>query len=339
MLPRIGNYIIAAIIAVSFPANAEIIFSTGAGSTFVYPLLSIWSRDYSVEAGNKLVYESVGSGAGITQIKAAKVDFGASDMPLKPEELDQAGLGQFPVVIGGVVPVVNLDGVGPGQMHFTGPLLADIYLGKITKWNDPQIKALNPEIALPNEQIIVAHRTDGSGTTFNWVNYFSKVSPEWKEKVGEGTTVAWPVGVGAKGNEGVTLFVLKNKFSIGYVDYAYVQANKMIYGLVQNKAGHFVQPNTESFQAAAANADWKSAKDFYLVLTDASEENAYPVTATTFILMYKHPKNAVRTKAALDFFKWGLKFGQRQAKTLNYVPLPLSLVQSIERYWATEFDL
>lgn len=331
--------IAAAFAAISFSNIAMSAEITGAGSTFVYPIISKWSADYNNKTGEKLNYQSIGSGGGIAQIKAATVDFGASDMPLKPEELEQAGLGQFPLVIGGVVPVVNIDGVTAGQMHFTGPLLANIYLGKVTKWNDPEIKAINPTIALPDEPITVVHRSDGSGTTFNWVNYLSKVSPEWKEKVGEGTSVAWPTGVGGKGNEGVAAYVNRIKNSIGYVEYAYVLQNKMVYGAVKNKAGNFIKPDIESFQAAAATADWKLAKDFFLVMTDAPGDKAYPVTATVFMLMYKQPKDLARSKAALDFFKWSLESGQEQATSLDYVPLPTPLIQQIEGYWTAEFKM
>ena len=329
---------IAAVVAagafVGGSASAEEI--TGAGSTFVYPILSKWSSDYSEKTGDKVNYQSIGSGGGIAQIKAATVDFGASDKPLTPDELSQAGLGQFPVVIGGVVPVVNLPGVKPGQLRFTGALLADIFLGKVANWSAPDIKALNPGVTLPDAKITVVHRSDGSGTTFNWVNYLSKVSPEWKTKVGEGTSVAWPVGVGGKGNEGVAAYVDRIKNSIGYVEYAYVLQNKMVYGSVKNRAGQFVEPKAESFQAAAASADWKNAKDFYLVMTDAPGDAAYPVAATTFVMMYKTPKNAPRSKAALKFFQWALDSGQAQAKSLAYVPLPAPLVKQIEAYWQHE---
>jgi len=310
---------------------------TGAGSTFVYPILSKWSADYNVKTGDKVNYQSIGSGGGIAQIKAATVDFGASDMPMKPEELSELGMGQFPLVIGGVVPVVNIEGIKPGDIKFTGPLLADIYLGKVQSWSDPEIKKINPDLKLPDTKITVVHRSDGSGTTFNWVNYLSKVSPDWKGKVGEGTSVPWPTGVGGKGNEGVAAYVNRIKGSIGYVEYAYVLQNKMTFGLVQNKAGKFTKPDLESFQAAAATADWKNAKDFYLVMTDAPGEKAYPVTATVFIIMYKQPKDAARSSAALTFFKWALDDGQKQAESLDYVPLPPALAQQIESYWRAEF--
>jgi len=336
----LASLALAATLGVSIqgqPAQAEEI--TGAGSTFVYPILSKWSADYNSKTGDKLNYQSIGSGGGIAQIKAATVDFGASDMPMKSDDLSQLGMGQFPLVIGGVVSVVNIDGVQPGQIRFTGPLLADIYLGKVKNWSDPAIKKVNPDLKLPDAAISVVHRSDGSGTTFNWVNYLSKVSPEWKTAVGEGTSVSWPVGVGGKGNEGVAAYVNRIKNSIGYVEYAYVLQNKMTYGLLQNKAGKFVQPNESAFQAAAASADWKTAKDFYLVMTDAPGEKAYPVTATTFAIMYKQPKDAARSKAAFAFFKWALEGGQKQAEDLAYVPLPAALVQQIEEYWKAEFKM
>nr|WP_233884894.1 phosphate ABC transporter substrate-binding protein PstS [Paraburkholderia flagellata] len=310
---------------------------TGAGSTFVYPVLSKWSSDYNQASGNKVNYQSIGSGGGIAQIKAATVDFGATDMPLSVAELKNRYMGQFPSVIGGVVPVVNIDGVAPGKLRFTGPLLADIYLGKITKWNDPAVVKINPDLKLPDANITVVHRSDGSGTTFNWVNYLSKVSPEWKDKVGEGTSVSWPVGVGGKGNEGVAAYVGRLKNSLGYVEYAYVLQNKLTYAAVQNKAGNFIEPSAKSFQAAAATADWSKAEDFDLVMTDASGPDSYPITATTFIVMYKLPKNAAQSKATLDFFRWALEKGQAQAQSLDYVPLPDALVKQIESYWSKNF--
>ncbi|MDT8840189.1 phosphate ABC transporter substrate-binding protein PstS [Paraburkholderia fungorum] len=326
-----------AVVAATFAVAAHAAEITGAGSTFVYPILSKWSSDYNQSSGNKVNYQSIGSGGGIAQIKAATVDFGASDMPMSVEDLKAKEMGQFPSVIGGVVPVVNIEGVTPGKIRFTGPLLADIYLGKIKKWDDPAIAKVNPGLKLPDANITVVHRSDGSGTTFNWVNYLSKVSPEWKGKVGEGTSVAWPTGVGGKGNEGVAAYVNRLKNSIGYVEYAYVLQNKMTYGSIQNKAGNFVEPDAKSFQAAAATADWSKAQDFDLVMTDAAGPDAYPVTATTFIIMYKQPKNAAQSKAAIEFFKWALEKGQQQAQSLDYVPLPDALVKQIEAYWSTNF--
>ena len=311
---------------------------TGAGSTFVSPILFKWAADYRTKTGEGVNYQSIGSGAGITQIKARAVEFGATDMPLTPDELEKLGLAQFPLVIGGVVPVVNLEGIKPGEMRFTGPLLADIYLGKVKIWNDRAIQALNPDIKLPAAPIVVAHRLDGSGTTFNWVNYLAKVSPEWKEKVGEGTSVDWPIGLAGKGNEGVTVFVGQTKGAIGYVEYAFAVKSKLIYGLVQNSAGQFVAPNPASFQAAAAGAAWDKATDFYLIMTDAPGEKAYPITATSFVLMPRQPKNPDAAMRALAFFKWALESGQKQAESLDYVPLPNDLVQRVEDYWKVQFS-
>ena len=311
---------------------------TGAGATFIYPLLSKWSDDYNKATGARINYQSIGSGGGIAQIKAATVDFGSSDKPLSPEELAAAGLAQFPSAIGGVVPVVNLDGIEPGQLRLTGPVIADIFLGKIGKWNDPAIAALNPGVILPDVKMNVVHRSDGSGTTFNWVNYLAKVSPEWKTKVGEGTSVNWPAGIGGKGNEGVAAYVKQIKGSIGYVELAYATETGMSYTSMQNADGNWVQPSAESFQAAAASADWVNAKDFSLVITNAPGAGSWPVAATNFILMYKQPKNAKRSQAAIDFFKWSLENGQAQAAELHYVPLPKPLVDQVEAYWAAEIN-
>ncbi len=312
---------------------------TGAGATFIYPILSKWSDTYNNKTGNKINYQSIGSGGGIAQIKAGTVIFGSSDKPLDPKELDDAGLAQFPSVIGGVVPVVNIEGVEAGKIRFTGPLLADIYQGKITTWNDPAIAQVNPDVRLGDGKITVVHRSDGSGTTFNFVNYLSKVSPEWKSKVGEGTSVSWPVGVGGKGNEGVAAYVKQIKGSIGYVELAYALQNKMTYAAVQNAAGKFIQPTMESFQAAAASADWKNSQDFFLVITNAPGENSWPITATNFILVYKQPKDSAGTKAALDFFKWAYAEGGKQAEELDYVPLPKGLTDQIEAYWQAQIKL
>jgi phosphate transport system substrate-binding protein len=312
---------------------------TGAGATFIYPLLSRWSADYNKTTGAKINYQSIGSGGGIAQIKAATVDFGSSDKPLSPEELAQSGLAQFPSAIGGVVPVVNLGGIESGKLRLTGGLLADIYLGKVTTWNDPAITALNPGIALPSSKINVVKRSDGSGTTFNFVNYLSKVSPEWKTKVGEGTSVNWPVGIGGKGNEGVAAYVKQIKGSIGYVELAYATQNGMAYTAMQNAAGNWIQPSAESFQAAAASADWPNAKDFSLIITNAAGDQAWPIAATNFILMYKQPKDRKRSQDVIDFFTWALENGQPQADDLHFVPLPKPLVDQVETYWASEIKL
>ena len=316
------------------PSTAEI---SGAGASFIYPLVSKWSADYNTATGAKINYQSIGSGGGIAQIKAGTVDFGSTDKPLSTEELAQAGLGQFPSAIGGVVPVLNVEGLQPGQLKLTGPLLADLFLGKITMWNDPAIAAANPGVALPAVKVSLVHRSDGSGTTFNFSNYLSKVSPEWKSKVGEGTSVQWPGGVGGKGNEGVASYVKQIKGGIGYVELAYALQNQMPYASLQNAAGNFVQPNAETFAAAAASADWASAKDFNLVITNAPGAQAWPITATNFMLMYKQPKDAKRSADTLAFFKWAFENGQAQANELHYVPLPPELVTQIEAYWASEF--
>ena len=307
---------------------------TGAGSTFVYPVLSKWSSEYSKSNGLQVNYQSIGSGGGIAQIKAGTVDFGASDAPLSPNDLNAAGLAQFPIVIGGIVPVVNLPGVQAGQVRLTGAVLADVFLGKIKKWDDPALAQINPGVKLPATAITVVHRSDGSGTTFNFADYLSKVSPEWKSKVGRGTSISWPTGVGGKGNEGVAAYVERIKGSIGYVEYAYVLQNKMIYTLLQNAAGTYMKPSTAAFQAAAASADWAHAQDFDLVMTNAPGQDAYPIAASTFILMHRQPKNAQASQAALAFFKWSLEHGQQTAESLDYVPLPPALVSQIETYWS-----
>ena len=307
---------------------------TGAGSTFVYPVLSAWSADYSKSGGPAVNYQSIGSGGGIAQIKAATVTFGATDKPLDPKELSEAGLAQFPVAIGGIVPVVNISGVSAGQLKLTGPILADIYAGKIKKWDDPAIVKINSGVKLPDADITAVHRSDGSGTTYNFTHYLSQVSPNWKTNFGEGTTVSWAGGVGGKGNEGVAGYVKQINNSIGYVEYAYVKQNDMVYALLQNAAGNFMEPSADKFQVAAATADWSKAQDFDLVMTNAPGPDAYPLAASTFVLMYKQPKDEDASKAALDFFKWSLEKGQPQAEKLDYVPLPEDLVKRIEDYWS-----
>ena len=327
---------LASVLSIGVAQAADI---TGAGATFVYPILSKWSDTYNKATGHKINYQSIGSGGGIAQIKARTVDFGSSDKPLPPDELQAAGLAQFPLVIGGVVPVVNLAGITKGQLKLTGPLVADIFLGKVKKWNDPAIVALNEGTALPDTKITVVHRSDGSGTTFNWVNYLSKVSPEWKEKVGEGTSVQWPVGLGGKGNEGVAAYVKQIKNSIGYVELAYATQNDMAYTQLQNAAGKFITPSDDAFAAAAASADWKNATDFHLIITNAPGDASWPVSATNFILMYKQPKDGARSGHALEFFKWALENGQQEATDLHFVPLPKELVAQIEAYWAAQIKL
>jgi phosphate transport system substrate-binding protein len=305
---------------------------TGAGSTFVYPVLSAWAADYQKQGGASINYQSIGSGGGISQVKAGTVDFGATDQPLAPDDLSKSNLAQFPIVIGGIVAVVNIPGLEAGKLKLTGPLLADIYAGKVKSWNDPVITKLNPGVSLPTANIAVVHRSDGSGTTFNFTHYLAQISPTWKSGPGEGKTVNWPTGVGGKGNEGVAGYVKQIPNSIGYVEYAYVVQNKMAYAQLQNSAGTFVNPSADSFSAAAESADWKNTKDFNLVMTNAPGANAYPITATTFILMPKQPKDKAKSSAALAFFKYALEKGQDQAKKLDYVPLPTALVQQIESY-------
>ena len=305
---------------------------TGAGSTFVYPVLSAWSADYAKQTGQAINYQSIGSGGGIAQVKAGTVEFGATDQPLSSEELAAAGLAQFPIVIGGIVAVVNIPGLNSGQLKLTGPLLGDIYAGKVKKWTDAAIVQLNPGVKLPNADIAVVHRSDGSGTTFNFTHYLNQVSPTWKSGPGEGKTVAWPTGVGGKGNEGVAGYVRQIPNSIGYVEYAYVAQNGMTYAQLQNAAGNFVSPGAATFATAAESADWAGASDFNLVMTNASGANAYPITATTFVLMPKQPKDKVKSDAAIAFFKYALDKGQAQADKLDYVPLPQALVQQIETY-------
>ena len=334
MIRSFKSRIAVAVFAAStaFAANAAEI--TGAGASFIYPVMSKWSADYNAATGNKVNYQSIGSGGGIAQIKAKTVDFGSSDAPLKPEELAASGLAQFPSVIGGVVPVVNVAGVAPGALKLDGTVLANIFLGKIKTWNDPAIAGLNPGLKLPDAKITIVHRSDGSGTTFNFVNYLSKVSPEWKSSVGEGTSVQWPAGIGGKGNEGVAAYVKQIKGGIGYVELSYALQNKLSYTAMKNAAGKIVQPSDESFSAAAASANWAGAKDFYLVMTNAPGADSWPITATNFILVHKKPKNAANGKATQDFFRWVYKSGGQQAKQLDYVPLPEPLVKQIEAYWA-----
>ena len=323
--------------ALGFTANAHAADVTGAGASFIYPVMTKWSADYAKATGKEVNYQSIGSGGGIAQIKAATVDFGASDAPLSTDDLQKSGLGQFPTIIGGIVPVVNIEGIEPGKLKLDGETLAKIFLDEIKTWNDPAIAKLNPDLKLPAEKITVVHRSDGSGTSYNFTNYLAKVSPEWKQKVDFGTTVNWPAGVGGKGNEGVSAYVKQIKNSIGYVEYAYALQNKMAHAQLKNAAGKFVQPNSDSFQAAADTADWGNAKDFNLLMTNASGEQAWPITATTWVIMYKDPKNPERSKAAFDFFKWSLENGQKDAAALDYVALPDSLVDKIESYWSSDF--
>jgi len=306
---------------------------TGAGATFPYPIYAKWADAYKKSTGNGLNYQSIGSGGGIKQITAKTVDFGASDMPLKPDDLQKEGLLQFPAIMGGVVPVANLQGVKPGELKFTGALLADIYLGKVSKWNDPAIAKLNPGVKLPDENITVVHRSDGSGTNFLWSNYLSKVSPEFKSTVGEGTSVKWPTGVGGKGNEGVASYVQKINGSLGYVEYAYAKQNKLSYGQMQNKAGKFVFPVDGAFRAAAAGADWKAVPGMGVVLTDQPGEAAWPITGASFILLHAKQDKPETGKEVLKFFEWSFRNGQKMAEELDYVPMPEPVVKQIEATW------
>lgn len=321
-------------LALAATAGAQAAEVTGAGASFVFPAMSKWSADYNKATKNKINYQSIGSGGGIAQIKAGTVDFGSTDAPLKAGDLAASGLAQFPSVMGAVVPVVNLPGVKPGSVKLTGPILADIYLGKITRWNDPAIAAVNPGVTFPDLKITVVHRSDGSGTTFNFVNYLSKVSLDWRNKVGEGTSVKWPTGLGGKGNEAVAAYVKQIKGAIGYVELSYALTNKLNYTAVRNRAGNFIVPGKESIKAAAASADWDNAKDFSLVITDASGEQAYPISATNFILMHKKPKNPGRNAEALKFFDWVYASGDASAEALGYVALPSELTAKIKAYWA-----
>ncbi|EJE55046.1 phosphate ABC transporter, phosphate-binding protein [Acidovorax sp. CF316] len=305
--------------------------ATGAGASFPAPLYSKWAADYNKATGVKINYQSVGSGAGMRQIEAKTVDFGASDAPLKDDELAKKGLVQFPTVIGGIVPVVNIKGIAPGQMKLSGQVLGDIYLGKITKWNDDAIKALNPGVNLPDAAIAPVRRADGSGTTFGFTNYLSKVNAEWKSKVGEGTAVNWPTGAGGKGNEGVAAFVGRLPNSIGYVEYAYVKQNKLTYTQLQNAAGNYVSPDDATFKAAAAGADW--AKSFYQILTNQPGKDSWPITSATFIMMQKAQDKPVQATTALKFFDWVYTQGDKTAADLDYVPMPDSVKAIILKSW------
>ena len=322
--------LVASMVALPVLAVAQDV--TGAGASFPAPLYSKWAADYNRATGIKINYQSVGSGAGLRQIEAKTVDFGASDAPLKDDELAKKGLVQFPTVIGGVVPVVNIKGIAPGQLKLNGQVLGDIYLGKITKWTDPAIKALNPTLPLPDVAISPVRRADGSGTSFIFTNYLSKVNPEWKTKVGEGTAVNWPVGAGGKGNEGVAAFVGRLPNSIGYVEYAYVKQNKMTFAQMRNAAGTFVSPDDAAFKAAAAGADW--AKSFYQILTEQPGKDAWPITGATFILMHKAQDKPAQAASSLKFFDWAFKNGDKTADDLDYVPMPANVKVIIEKAWA-----
>jgi phosphate transport system substrate-binding protein len=327
----------AAILAasVSYASASDI---SGAGATFPFPIYAKWADAYKKETGNGLNYQSIGSGAGIKQIKAKTVTFGATDAPLKASELEAAGLAQWPMVMGGIVPVINLDGVKPGDIVIDGPTLAKIYLGSIAKWNDPAIKALNPKADLPDLAIAVMHRADGSGTTFNFTNYLDKVSPDWQSKVGEATSVEWPTGIGAKGNDGVANNVAGTNGAIGYVEYAYAKQNHLTYADMVNKDGKTVAPTVEAFQAAAANADWAKAPGFYLILSDQPGANSWPMTAATFILMYKKPVDVAASNDALKFFTYAYDKGAAMAKDLDYIPMPDNVIALVKKAWAADIE-
>ena len=330
----VKTVVAAGLVAASTSAFAADI--TGAGATFPFPIYSKWADAYKKETGNGLNYQSIGSGGGIKQIQAKTVTFGATDMPLKVDQLDKDGLVQWPMVMGAIVPVVNIEGVKPGDMVFDGETLANIYLGKITKWDDAAIKKLNPNVKLPSEAITVVRRSDGSGTTFNFTDYLSKVSADWKSKVGSGTAVEWPAGVGAKGNEGVSGNISQTKNSIGYVEYAYAKQNKLTYAAMVNKGGKTVQPTVEAFQAAASNADWTHAPGYYVILTDQPGDKSWPITASTFILMHKDATDKAASQDALKFFKWAFANGGKMAEELDYIPMPDNVVKLIEKTWSAD---
>jgi len=331
-----NRLVIIAAAALSYAAIAAATDISGAGATFPYPIYAKWADAYKKLTGIGLNYQSIGSGGGIKQIKAKTVTFGASDMPLKPDDLKAAGLLQFPMIIGGVVPVVNVKGIQAGQLHLDGATVASIYLGDITQWDDPQIKRLNPKLALPNTAIAPVYRSDGSGTNFLFSDYLSKSSPKFLSSIGANTSVQWPTGIGAKGNEGVANMTTQTDGAIGYVEYAFAKQNKMAYTLLTNKAGNAVAPSAESFQAAAANADWVHADGYYLILTDQAGAKSWPITGASFILVYKQPNDPAVVNEALKFFAWAYKDGASMAAELDYVPLPAALIAQVKNTWASE---
>lgn len=309
---------------------------TGAGATFPYPVYSKWAQSYNKETGAQLNYQAIGSGGGIKQITAKTVDFGASDKPLKASVLEEKGMMQFPTVMGGIVPIINVKGIKPGELVLDGKTIANIFLGKITKWNDAEIKALNPSVNLPDNKISVVHRADGSGTTFNFTYYLADISPEWKKDVGVDASVQWPVGTGGKGNQGVANYVSQLNNSIGYVEYAYALQNNLTYSKMKNKEGNIVSPTMETFQAAAAGADWKHAKGFYLILANQPGAKSWPMTAATFILLHKKVEDPKATKAVLKFFDWAYTNGDKAAEDLHYVPFPANVKALIHDAWAKD---
>jgi len=322
---------LTAVAATAFSALAAEI--SGAGATFPYPVYAKWAEAYAAKTGLKMNYQSIGSGGGIKQITAKTVDFGASDMPLKPADLEKDGLTQFPMVMGGVVPVINVPGIAAGQLKLDGKVLADIYLGKISKWNDPAIAALNPGLKLPELAIAPVYRSDGSGTTFIFTHYLSEVSPEWKDKVGENTSVQFPSGIGGKGNEGVSAMASRTVGAIGYVEYAYAKQNKLTYALLRNKDGEFVSPASAAFRAAAANADWSKTQDFYLLLTNQPGKDSWPITGATFILLHKQQNKPEVAREVINFFDWAYLSGGKLADDLDYVPMPENVVKLVEQSW------
>lgn len=324
---------VLALLIFGFGAQVSAAEITGAGSTFVNPVLSKWAEAYKQKTGTSVNYQSIGSGGGIKMIESKTVDFGATDKPLKPEDLEKEGLVQFPIVNGAVVPVIHVTGIDPGQLKLSGEVLADIFLGKIKKWNEKPIAAMNPDVKIPDMAISVVHRSDGSGTTFVWTNYLSKVSEEWKSKVGEDTAVQWPTGVGAKGNEGVAANVQQIEGAVGYVEYAYALQNKMTYTQMKNSSGKFVKPDSDSFQAAAVGADWAKAKNYYLILTNASGAKSWPIAGSTFILMQKRQEKTNQAQETLKFFRWAYNNGEKDAKELHYVPIPAPVSKMIEKTW------
>ena len=316
--------------------TAHAIDVSGAGATFPYPIYAKWADAYKKETGNGLNYQSIGSGGGIKQIKAKTVTFGASDAPLPGKELDESGLAQFPAVMGAIVPVVNLEGIKPGELTLDGPTLARIYLGEIKSWDDAAIAKLNPNTKLPKQAIVPVRRSDGSGTTYNFAYYLADISPDWKTKVGVNTALQWPVGIGAKGNEGVAGNVAQTKGSIGYVEYAYAKQNKLLHTKMVNKAGKTVEPNSATFQAAAANADWNSQPGYGVILANQAGDQSWPMTAATWILLYKKPVDAAATAEALRFFAWSFAKGDKMAEELDYVPMPDKVVNDIQKMWSAE---
>ncbi len=336
MLKRVFNKVTIALAFSAFAASANAVDVTGAGASFPYPIYAKWAAEYAKQTNNRVNYQSIGSGGGQQQIIAKTVDFGASDDPMSGEALDKDGLLQFPAVIGGVVPVINVEGIEPGQLKLSGKLLGDIYLGKVSKWDDAAIKELNPDLKLPNRDIVVVHRSDGSGTTFGWTNYLSKVSADWKSQVGEGKAVKWPTGQGGKGNEGVAAYVRQLKDSIGYVEYAYAKQNNLAWTQLKNKDGQFVQPSQESFAAAAAHADWKSAPGMGVILTEEPGAQSWPITAATFVLLHKVQDKPENGKAVLDFFNWAFESGAQAAAELDYVALPKEVTDQVRALWAAE---